>query len=120
MKRIIMGLGVGVILLLCFSTSLQAFDRDINLPSPNASDPKWIFQAIEGDEGGWDEPIHSPGIIPDDGFWWFPVWDGVLIRHLWNSYILSDIKHPIANTQIGNIGTDENAEPTENSSFTGR
>jgi len=62
MKRVIVGLGVGVYILLFMVTPLPAFDRDINLPSQNASDPIWLYQASENDEIGWGDPQQSPRI----------------------------------------------------------
>lgn len=61
MKRIIVGLGAGVYILLFLITPLPAFDRDINLPSQNASDPKSIYIPRDGDDTGWDDPIKSGG-----------------------------------------------------------
>ena len=65
MKRVILGLGAGIFILLFMTASLPAFDRDINLPSPNQKDPISIYQANESDDIGWTEPQQFPGIITD-------------------------------------------------------
>ena len=65
MKRAIIGLGVGAMILLCWTTSPQAFDRDITLPSPNQSDPVWIYNS-DGEDGGWEEPLRSGNTNTND------------------------------------------------------
>jgi hypothetical protein len=57
MKPLIAGLGMGVIFLFWWAAPLPAFDRDINLPSPNASDPIGLYNPYDGDDVGWDEPV---------------------------------------------------------------
>jgi hypothetical protein len=63
MKRAIIGLGMGAMILLCWTTSPQAYDRDINLPSTNQSDPIGIYQPDEGDDSGWTDPHNKNGTI---------------------------------------------------------
>ena len=120
MKRVMAGLVAGVVVICLLTSPLAAYDRDITLPTPNQSSPVWMYENDTGDDSGWSEPIDSPGGQISDGYWWISSKYGFGIQLLWRHIIIGSIKHVNSNTQIGNIGTIDNEESTENSGFTGK
>jgi len=65
MKRVMARLVAGVVVICLLASPLAAFDRDLNLPSPNQSDPVWLFSPDNGDDTGWTDPHKTNGSSDD-------------------------------------------------------
>jgi len=66
MKRVMAGLVAGVVVICLLTSPLAAYDRDITLPTTNASEPVWMYGNGNGDDIPWDDPIKSGGArIPE-------------------------------------------------------
>jgi hypothetical protein len=83
MKRVMAGLVAGVVVICLLTSPLAAYDRDITLPSPNQSDPVWMYRSDSGDDSGWTDPHKTNGssdnsdkfrernVFPSDRDSWF-------------------------------------------------
>lgn len=115
MKRCSIVLMVGALCAAMFASPAVPSEWDPNYPPPTPYMHNDQHTG-NGDETPWDEPIHSPGIVPDD--WVIPIWHELLINHLWIKFINPPMRNDL-NHQIENNGTD-NGEPEGNSSIIGK
>ena len=116
MKRIMVGLLAGAICMILLATPAIPWEHDPNNPPPSQYMRDGDCNSSK-DEGGWSEPIESPGIIPNDLV--FPLWYQVFIRHLWikviNPFQSQDMNHQTNNDEIN-----DNDAPAGYSSPIGR